>query len=120
MRALCALAFAEILFHFKALLWGVNPRFSLLPPPICKAYPTVILMHDYCAIQAPSPTPPPPYGVIPIVITNIVHGIWHKGGRGRWEGVYRAIWSCNSIALGRLCRWWGDNIRIDSHYKFLK
>jgi len=85
MRALCALAFAEILFHFKALLWGVNPRFSLLPPPICKAYPTVILMHDYCAIQAPSPTPPPLMGLsrLSSPILYMVYGIKGGGVGGR-------------------------------------
>jgi len=29
------------------------------PPPSCNAYPIAILLHDFCAIYAPQPTPPP-------------------------------------------------------------
>jgi len=51
-----SLSLYTILFHFKVLLWESIIR--LLPPPICKAYPIVILLHDHCAIYAP-PQPPP-------------------------------------------------------------
>jgi len=34
---------------------GVNHPF-IAPPPTCKAYPIVILLHAHCAIYAPPPT----------------------------------------------------------------
>ena len=50
------LSLYKILFHFKALLW--ESIICFLPPPTCKAYPIVVLLHDHCAIYASSPTPP--------------------------------------------------------------
>jgi len=45
----------KILFHFTALVW--ESIILVLLPPTCKAYPIAILLHDYCAIYDPSPTP---------------------------------------------------------------
>jgi len=46
----------KILFHFKAL-WQES-IILLWPPPHCKAYPIVMLMHGHCAVYAPPPTTP--------------------------------------------------------------
>jgi len=45
----------KILFHLSALVWESNHP---LPPPSRNAYPVAILLHDFCAIYAPQPTPP--------------------------------------------------------------
>ena len=42
------LSLYKILFHLKALLG--SPSSSTPPPLTCKADPTAILLHDYCAI----------------------------------------------------------------------
>ena len=47
----------KIVFHFKASLWK-SIILSSPPPPTCKAFPIAVLLHDYCAIYAPPPTPP--------------------------------------------------------------
>jgi len=48
-------------FHFKALLWE-SIILLLPPPPTCKAYPSVIRLHDHCAIHT-SPRTPPLYAI---------------------------------------------------------
>jgi len=49
----------KILFHFKASMW--ESIILVLPPLSCNAYPRAILLHAFCAIYAPQPTPPPPF-----------------------------------------------------------
>ena len=45
----------KILFHVAALVW--ESIILVLLPPTCKAYPIAILLHDFCAIYDPPPTP---------------------------------------------------------------
>ena len=59
-RTLCILTFTRYCFTSK--LYCGSPS-SFFWPPTCKAYPFAILLHDHCAINAPSPTPP----------SNVIH-----------------------------------------------
>jgi len=49
------LAFTRYCFILK--LYCGSPSSVYPPPPIYKAYPIAILLHDHCAIYAPPPTP---------------------------------------------------------------
>ena len=66
----------KILFHFKALLW--ESIILSLPPSSCNAYPIAILLHGFCTIDAPQPTPP----VNVIHHTLLVMAILCKGQGG--------------------------------------
>ena len=41
--------------HFNAFV--NEPSLIVLPPPTCNARTVAIVLHDYCARYAPSPTP---------------------------------------------------------------
>jgi len=55
LRAEMRVSLYKILFHFTALVWESIIR--VLTPPTCTAYPIAILLHDYCVIYDPPPTP---------------------------------------------------------------
>jgi len=77
-------SFYKILFHFKASLWE---SIILLSPPTCKAYTIAILLHSYCAMYAPPPTPP---------FYAVNHTIWVMAISCKGQFPSRSGWKKNS------------------------